>query len=350
MKQHWNAFICHYLANHDLDLLQAVVVLSTSAYMLARLRSENALIATGIRIAQNLGLHRLGGEAEGLSEGLISREMGRRVWHALTRQDDFFIPFVESYFVSPEFNKTEKPRNCCDEEMVSLPDSVPTPMSYCRFLDKVAALMPALYDSLNACTTIYARYEKIIVFDAKMRTLATANRHLFFTECPPDGSWPKYINWARPALTISFAHKVIMIHRKVLGRSMTGSIFSFTRRTCVAASKTILKTLRYPEDVDRPTLWIGQAFTVTAGVILCFDMFYRSPLDSDRPQEQHRFLVEEAINNLFQVDQSIIAELGYSQCCSRKYNMVMILTGMQLGTNINLMIWRIAGTIRGHNY
>ncbi|RJE22202.1 hypothetical protein PHISCL_05450 [Aspergillus sclerotialis] len=303
--------LSQYLSYHRLYSLQAIVVLSNSAYMLGRMRSQNVLIATGIRIAQNLGLHQLGGEeAYGVSEGLVTREIGRRVWFALIRQDYFFIPFTESYFLRPIFNKTEKPRNCRDDEMVSLPDAVPTVMSYCRFMDKIAALMPELHDSFNAATTPYTQYEEIIQFDAKMRSLATIHRPIFFTECPLDESWPKYIAWARRALTISFAHKVIMIHRKMLGRSMVDPIFSFTRKTCVSASKTIIKTLQHPGEANRPILWIEQAFTVTAGVILCFDMLYRSPLDSEMPPQQHRTVVEEAISTLRQVDQCIIARKG----------------------------------------
>lgn len=119
--------------------------------MLGRMRSQNVLIATGIRIAQNLGLPQLGGERPyGVSEGFVTREIGRRVWFELIRQDYFFIPFTESYFIRPIFNKTEKPRNCRDDEIVSLPDAVPTVISYCRFMIKMVALMPELHDSVNA--------------------------------------------------------------------------------------------------------------------------------------------------------------------------------------------------------
>ncbi|KAJ5093176.1 hypothetical protein N7456_009037 [Penicillium angulare] len=299
-----------YLSNHSLYTLQAIVVLNTSAYMLGYMQSQNVLNATGIRIAQNMGMHRMGSETEGLSEGLIHRETCRRTWYALVRQDYFFIPFSDSYGVRPVFNKTTPPRNCRDEEMAPLPEYMPTITSYCLFLDRIAGLMPELHDAFNACSTVYARYEEVIKFDSKMRALATVHRPYFFTDSPIDPAWPNYIPWARCGLTISFAHKVIMIHRKMLAKSMTDPIFSFTRKTCVAASKTILKTLRQPHIEQRPIMWTEQAFTVTAGVILCFDMLYRSPLDSDSPQQQHRALVEEGVDNLRQIRQSSIAQKG----------------------------------------
>ncbi|KAI1829227.1 transcriptional regulator family: Fungal Specific TF [Penicillium roqueforti] len=302
--------LSQYLTTHTLHTLQAIVVLNTSAYMLGRMESQNVLNATGIRIAQNMGLHKLGAEPDAFSEGLIYRETRRRVWYALLRQDYFFIPFSDAYHVRPAFNKTSPPRNCRDEEMAPLPEYMPTITSYCTFLDRIAGLMPEIHDAFNACSTIYARYEEVIRFDSKMRSLATVHRPYFFTDSPLDPAWPSYTLWARCSLTLSFAHKVIMIHRKMLARSMTDPIFSFTRKTCVAASKTILKTLRQPQCEQRPVMWTEQAFTVTAGVILCFDMLYRSPLDSESAQQQHRALVEEGIENLRAITQSCIAQKG----------------------------------------
>lgn len=256
-----------YLSRHTLYSAQTIVTLTTSAYMLGKMTGQSILMASAIRIAQSLGLHRLGAESqEGVSDGLIYRETGRRVWYTLIRQDYFFIPFSESYTVLPMHNKTDKPRNCRDEDMLPLPGSVPTVTSYCSFLDDIAALMPQLQDALQSCNSLSTQYEEILRFDAKMRALATVHRPIYFVNAPIDRTWPRYIEWARRSLTISSAHKIIMIHRKLLSRSFTDPVFSFTRETCIAASKTILKALHQPYEADPPILWIDQAFTVTACV------------------------------------------------------------------------------------
>lgn len=70
--------LSEHLTRHWLDTLQATVVLTTSAYMLGRMRSQSVLMATAIRMAQNLGFDRLGEEPEGLSEGIVPRESARR--------------------------------------------------------------------------------------------------------------------------------------------------------------------------------------------------------------------------------------------------------------------------------
>lgn len=280
--------LSRYLFNHNLYSVQAIATLTSSAYTLGFMRCQCVLMASGIRIAQGLGLHQLGGhhvrERENSTvEQLILKETKRRVWYTLVRQDYFFIPFSESYQVHRLFNNTTKPINCKEEDMSPLNDDIPTITTYCRFLDEVALIMSELHDSLKTSTTLYAQYEETLRFDAKMRALATLRRPLCFSNVPPDPLWPAYATWGRTNLTISSSHKIIMIHRKFLGRSFTDSAFSFTRKTCVAAAKTILKALFDTTDVGRdvlrvedqgkPIIWTEQAFSVTACVSNILDCF-----------------------------------------------------------------------------
>ena len=56
-----------------------------------------------------------------------------------------------------------------------------------------------------------------------------------------------------------------MIHRKFLGMSFHDKRFSFTRKTCLAAAKTIINEVKeVPE--ESPILWTMQAFSVAAAV------------------------------------------------------------------------------------
>lgn len=99
-----------------------------------------------------------------------------------------------------------------------------------------------------------------------------------------------------------------MIHRKFLGLSFTNAAFSFTRRTCIAASKTILKEARAASDHAGPVLWIDQAFTVAAGIILSLDACYRKP--EEKEFGEHRALVDQAIDYLKLFDSSKISQRG----------------------------------------
>ena len=99
-----------------------------------------------------------------------------------------------------------------------------------------------------------------------------------------------------------------MIHRKFIGLSFTNSAFSFTRRTCIAASKTILKEALSGSDEQGPILWIEQAFSVAAGIILSLDTLHRSA--SDREFDEHTRLVADAIGYLSRFEHSKIASRG----------------------------------------
>lgn len=60
-----------------------------------------------------------------------------------------------------------------------------------------------------------------------------------------------------------------MIHRKFLGMSFHDKRFSFTRKTCLAAAKTIINEVKeVPE--ESPILWTMQAFSVAAAVSVVY--------------------------------------------------------------------------------
>ncbi|CAN9343005.1 unnamed protein product [Alternaria alternata] len=251
--------VAGYIETHTIYSVQAIATLTIAAHILGKSNSQSILLASAGRIAQSLGLHRLGPEnAAGATskEQLRQREAGRRVFNQLCTQDWFQIPFSESYSLNPRFFKTSKPLNCNDEDMVPLPLSTPTQASYCNYRYDIAALMPQLLDAMTGCNTLFTKYEQVLRYDEKMRKLATAS-----------------------------------------------------------ASKTILKEALSGND-QGPTLWIEQAFSVAAGIILSLDAFHRSAIE--REFEEHKKLVEDAISYLRTFEDSKIASRG-----------VQLLSGLQ---------------------
>ncbi|KAI2477948.1 Fungal-trans domain containing protein [Pyrenophora tritici-repentis] len=304
--------IAQYIEIHTIYSVQAIATLTIAAHSLGKSSSQSILLASAGRIAQSLGLHRLGQETAintTPKEQLREREAGRRVFNQLCTQDWFQIPFSESYALNPRFCQTAKLMNCNDDDMVPQPLSIPTQASYCNYRYDIAALMPRLLDAMSGCNTLFTKYEQVLQYDEKMRKLATACMPTFLsTNEPLATDWPIYVGWARRSLTICASHKIIMIHRKFLGLSFTNSAFSFTRRTCIAASKTILKEALSSCHEQGPILWIEQAFSVAAGIILSLDSFHRSA--SEKEYEKHTRLVRDTIRYLKQFDNSKIASRG----------------------------------------
>ncbi|KAF3801922.1 hypothetical protein GCG54_00015144 [Colletotrichum gloeosporioides] len=294
-----------YTANLSILSCQAIATSTISAHLLGFSSSQSIQLAAAVRIAQSLGLHRLGSET---TRNTIDREIGRRVWCQLCSQDWFGIPFSESYLINPLYSTSEPPLNCHDQDLLPLPVDTPTITSYCRFLCEVASIIPQLQDDLMVRNTPYTRYEQVLAWDARLRTLVTTERPMFLSHVPIDPQWPCWIPWARRALAISSGHKIIMIHRSFLSDSFTNPAFAFTRRTCLAASKTIIKEYKCVAEEDGPTLWIHQAFSVAASVILLLDVLHRDP--NDRESAQHKQLAESVVEILHYHQNSMIAVRG----------------------------------------
>jgi hypothetical protein len=284
---------------------QAIATGTISAHLLGFSSSQSIHLAAAVRIAQSLGLHRLGREASG---SVAEKEIGRRVWTQLCTQDWFSIPFSESYIVNPLYSSSEPPSNCDDHDLRSMPLHTPTITSYSRFLYEIASIMPELQDGLMSCNTTYTRYEQVLKSDARLRTLAIKERPLFLSSIALDNSWPVWIPWARRALAISSSHKIIMIHRSFLSDSFTNTAFGFTRRTCLAASKTIVKEFKLVVEEDGPVLWIHQAFAVAAGIILSLDILHRDRQSTDC--SEHTELIETVVLILHTRRNSTIAMRG----------------------------------------
>jgi hypothetical protein len=294
----------NYMTNFSVLSCQAVATLTMSAHLLGASNQQAVLLASVTRIAQSLGLHRLD-EGSGRT---IEVESGRRVWSQLCMQDWFSITFSECYLISPLHTTSSPPLHCDDESLEDVPAHTPTITSYGRYMHSISNLMPRLQDGVESSNTLFTKYEQVLSFDRALRELATHMRPEYFGNVPIEPSWPNHVRWARSAAAISSSHKIIMVHRKFLSISFTNSAFAFTRRTCVAASKTILKEFQRAVEDTGPVLWIYHAFSVAAGITLCLEMIHSRP--GSIGQVEHRHLVNATIRLLEKAETSKIASRG----------------------------------------
>ncbi|TPX16787.1 uncharacterized protein E0L32_012377 [Thyridium curvatum] len=302
-----------YTETHTIYSVQAIATLTISAHILGHSNSQSILLAAAGRVAQSLGLHRLEADTSGETrpiDQLRKSEAGKRVFIQLCTQDWFSIPFSEIYSISPRFISSHiRPLNCNDDDMEVHPETMPTQASYCNYRFDIASLMPQLLDAMAGCNTMYTRYEQVLKFDDIMRKLVTASMPTFLSSnAPVAAEWPAYVSRARRSLTICASHKIIMIHRKFIGPSFTTSAFAFTRRTCLAAAKTILREAFVAVDETDPILWIDQAFSVAAAIILSLDMLHRSP--ADKEFGEHKQLVADTVLYLGKFEHNKIAMRG----------------------------------------
>lgn len=117
-----------FMKNHSILSVQAICLLIYFGHNIGDSDRVSVLLASGSRIAQCLGLHRL--SPDKLSRArqnsshvssdqyLIDLEVSKRVWWFLVRQDWLQIPFNNTYNIHPSQFSTPMPKNC--EEDVSL--------------------------------------------------------------------------------------------------------------------------------------------------------------------------------------------------------------------------------------
>lgn len=99
-----------------------------------------------------------------------------------------------------------------------------------------------------------------------------------------------------------------MIHRKFLGASFTNPVFAFTRRCCLAASRTIINESKHVAREQGPILWIYHAFVVAASITVCLDLLHRDTSDPEFAAQ--RKLVEDGLQVLKILQPSMIAKRG----------------------------------------
>ena len=301
-----------YTANHSILAVHAIATLTISAHTLGFSNLQSIHLAAAVKIGQSLGLHRLTADVPGSD---VEKEAGRRVWAQLCCQDWFSLPFSETYLINPLYSKSDPPINRDDEDeddddgnAMPRPDSVPTVTGFARFHTKVAAIMPRLQDGLMACNTPFTKYQELVKWDKQMKTLTTTGKPYYLDDVPIEPGWPEYIPWARRAAAISSSHKIIMVHRSFLSESFTNPAFAFTRQTCLAASKTIITEYHFVSEEEGPVLWIHQAFSVAAAIILMLDVMHRE--EGDPEIAEHVVLVEDALRTLRTCRNSMIAVRG----------------------------------------
>ncbi|KAK0116426.1 hypothetical protein ONS95_013445 [Cadophora gregata] len=306
-----------YQQYHSLYSVQAIASSTISAHILGFSNSQSVLLASAVRIAQSLGLHRLGKYRRTARESQIDdvtekvqKELGKRLWQQLATQDWFSVPFSETYCINPLHFTSKAPRHCDEDTMEAIPVSHPAITTYGNFLFRVAALMPALQDRSSEAHSMDVKYEHVLRFDKMMRDLVIAQLPpCLNSQTQVDPMWPHWVAVARRCLTITSAHKIIMIHRRFLGMSFHDKKFAFTRRTCLAAAKTIINEIKQEVPDESPILWTTQAFSVAAAIILALDNF--SHHQSARESEEHRQLITETISILSKsVSISLIAARG----------------------------------------
>lgn len=114
----------NFMAKHTLFSVQTICVLLQVAYNLDQGDLFSVLLSAAIKISQSLGLNRLGPDREAfycpegttLAQYLIEREVKKRNWWFLVRQDWLQIPFQNTFVIHANQFNSPVPHNCFEDE------------------------------------------------------------------------------------------------------------------------------------------------------------------------------------------------------------------------------------------
>lgn len=123
-----------FMKNHDIYSVQAICLLIYIGHNIGQSDRISVLLASASRIAQCLGLHRLATETPSnilqcddtntKQRHLMEREVSKRTWWFLVRQDWLQIPYNNTYNIHPSQFDTPMPKNCDEDsfKMITFED------------------------------------------------------------------------------------------------------------------------------------------------------------------------------------------------------------------------------------
>ncbi|KAJ5419427.1 C6 transcription factor [Penicillium crustosum] len=222
----------NFMVNHSIFSVQAICMLIHCGHNFGESDLISTLMGSAIRIAQSLGIHRLGSDKTGsvvkstergkAKKQLTDREISKRVWWFLIRQDWLQIPFINTYTIHPTQFNTPKPKNCIDSLIEIGDDGVVecgidtyTQGSYTAVLNEVAVLLWRTQDRL--CLLGHPDrepdgerrlYEEIIIADTELRKIISRMPIFFREKVSQDKTLPAHIVQQREVTQLSLSHKV----------------------------------------------------------------------------------------------------------------------------------------------
>ncbi|KAK1487657.1 uncharacterized protein CCOS01_14181 [Colletotrichum costaricense] len=231
----------NFMAIHTVYSVQTICILMQVAHNLDQSDFISVMIASGIRISQCLNMHRLGPDRldhdpaaeitqETSKKSLINREIKKRVWWFLVRQDWLQIPYQNTYLLHPSQFNTPQALNCHDRmefpagdgTIVAQPGNVYTQSTYTNALSQIAVIIWKQQDRM--CRTgspeessdgLEKLYDQVLWADRELKQLYVSFPSFIRDPSRPNLSThelPSYIRQVASTKLLSIAHKTLLVY------------------------------------------------------------------------------------------------------------------------------------------
>ncbi|KAJ3772304.1 fungal-specific transcription factor domain-containing protein [Lentinula raphanica] len=310
-------YVSDFIGNHSLEALQCLILMGVYQQNLDEADSHWALLGSAIKIAQNLGISRLGSESDnksysGIWTSVIKREIARRVWWSLIFNDwSHAAAHNGAYSIHPSQNHTGFPANVNDADLVDglplkerpLMQYTEMTLSLTRF--RFVGIYREIVDNMQSSTG----YEFVTEIDAKIRKMQEDIPHYFQEHGvnTPDSSASPGPAPYRPAQNVKQLEltlcllmgetRQLRLHRPYLFKGYKDRRYSKSREQCVTSARKILNLLKSNDEQSAVLLkwWMVLFYGFAASVVLFIDLCHHKA-DNSPDLEMRRLELREALD------------------------------------------------------
>ncbi|KAJ6614995.1 hypothetical protein B0H10DRAFT_2042843 [Mycena sp. CBHHK59/15] len=274
-----------FIGSHSLEHLQCIILMGLYQQNLDESDTHWALMGTAIKIAQNLGISRLGSEGEDRQYSTAWRSV---IW------DDWSNAAAHNgtYSIHPSQNHTGFPANIND------PAHTYTEMTFALCRLRFVELYRQIVDNMQAPTG----YSFVIEIDRKISSA--------ILELPASFRGPRSAEVKGLELTLALIMgetRRLRLHRPFLFRGYKDRKFVDSRMQCVKSAEAILDYLKSDDEQSAILLkwWVVLFYGFAAAVVLFIDLCHQKA--DDRPDlEIRRVQLRQALD-LFKTAEHVSA-------------------------------------------
>ncbi|KAL1965468.1 hypothetical protein VTN77DRAFT_5724 [Rasamsonia byssochlamydoides] len=308
----------NYMAYPTIEGLQATIIISHCVPNTNPDSSISSFFVHGTMVSQakHLGLHctdSLRYEEHRRANGFdpVDVEMRRRLWWHLVGYD-WLLGFLSgpqerTYLINPRHMNVKLPANIEDEDIgkfqdgYSLPDSVPTKMSFANQRVKLATACREIVDktAVEHFQGLEVNYDTILELDRRLNQVYKEIPDFFRLD---PGSRRRYaqlyrdrptIAWQRLLVQQAFHSRMCRLHREYFIRGARDPKYSYSHVVCLQSARRVLEIKRIMDkDEVRFTpnssvVWSVMHHVFMAAVILLMDICFNwDDILADKQREE----------------------------------------------------------------
>ncbi|GAA5916616.1 uncharacterized protein JCM6883_007137 [Sporobolomyces salmoneus] len=259
--------------------------------------------ASAVRVAQRLGIHRLGSNPQTMppddpalppGSNSLKREMAARLFHHLVNIDSFLSDSPSRcYLLHPSQYNTARPKNVNLSEL-SRTDNRPieeaqsttyTDASYQIVQCRIAEQVRAALDNLVLSEKPFS-YPAVVEQDRALQVILALNvPELFGWDRPSFTPTTKAI-YERACLHEEISARIVRLNRPFFSRGyQPNSPYSYSTQQCIDYSKRLISS-NYELLNLSPSLWLTYTGTLASSLVLLMDLFHA--IDTDESEASIR--------------------------------------------------------------